>query len=55
MHNGKYKIMLLSVQTSVNPWQPVFVFKKLLKLLFQSPYTLEKAEEKVKYGMALWN
>lgn len=47
--------MLLSVQTSVNAWQPVFVSKNLLKLHFQHPYTLEKAEEKVKYDMALSN
>lgn len=44
---------MLSVWRSVNAWQPVFLCKKLLKLLFQHPYMLEKAEEKVKYGMAL--
>lgn len=45
--------MLLSVWRSVNAWQPVFLFKKLLKLLFQHPYMLEKGEGKVKYDMAL--
>lgn len=40
---------------SVNAWQPVGFFKKLLKLLFQHLYMLEKDEEKAKHVMALWN
>lgn len=49
MPNGKYKIMLLSVQTSVNPWLAVFILKKLLFNM------LEKPDEKAKYGMAHCN